>query len=388
MDRETVRKRRSRIHLRVPLAGWLFLVVSLLVGIAAFRSSMPLMFVILGVMWGAFLVSGIFARRMLSGVTVHRELPERAWQSDTLYFGYYLNNVRRSSCLGISLRELNPYGVEDACGYCMHLPGRGRFRSGSRLSAHRRGRVRLKDILLSTRFPFGLVASQRRVSQPITLVVWPAKGYINRDLLRRGATAATTAHPGRQQGGQDEFFGLREYRMGDNMRWIHWRRSAGRDKPIVREMAHPLPEVLFLILDVRRNSLDELVEAQRERLLRFAATLIDNTLGRGYQVGMALADEKGPCIISPSAGVGARCELLDILANVRDPRIGLETIIPAIPPRDLRDAQTILVCPDPGKMNQLQLARLASRCKNFTALGHKELGSIFVDNPHVAREGL
>ena len=388
MDRETVQKKRSRIHLRVPLAGWLFLVISLLVAVAAARSNMPLVFVIFGVMWGAFLISAVIARRMISGVRVHRELPERAWQSETLYFGYYLSNTHRTSCMGLSLREVKPHGVEDACGFCMHMPGHGKFRSGSRLAAKRRGKVRLKDILISTKFPFSLIVGQRKIAQPATLIVWPAKGSITVNLLQRGATQATTAHPGRQQGGQDEFFGLREYRFGDNMRWIHWRRSAGRDKPVVREMSHPMPEILYLILDVRRPGLDEFAEAQRERLLRFAATLLDYALGRGYKVGLALADNSGPLYKSPDSGIGARFDLLDILANVHDPQTDIEQIIASFPRRELRDAQTILICPDPTEIDPLILAQLAGRCRHFMALGKKELDLIFVDNPHAAMEDM
>ncbi len=347
------------------------------------------MFIISGVMLGGLIFSAIIARRMISGIEVHRELPRRTWQNEILYFGYFLHNLRRSSSLGISLREIKPRGVEDTCGYCVHLPGRGRFRSGSRLAAVRRGRIRLREIGIFTRFPFGFIEGRRQIYQSSELTVWPAKGKLAVDLLRHGATASTTAKPGRQQGGQDEFFGLRDYRPGDGMRWIHWRRSAGREKPVVREMAHPLPEVLFLILDVRREGLDELAEQQRERMFRFAATLIDHGLGRGYKVGLAMAAAEGNvCVIPPATGIGARCDLLDELAKVDDPQIGLEHVISEIPLNFLSDASTILACPDTGKINPLQLTKLAGQCRTLITLGHLELGSRFIDNPHVAKGGL
>ncbi len=315
--RKKKQRKKRRTTVRVTLAGWVFLLMSLLIGIVAVRTrEMPMMFILFGVMLGGMVISLVISRGMVMGTSVHRELPDRAWQYETLYFGYFLRNTRRRrAALGLTLQEIAPRGVEDSRGYCVHLPARSVFRAGSRLTAARRGRIELEGISLTTRFPFGLAIVKRQISQPASLVVWPGKGIIKTDLLRHGAMISSSAQPGRLQGGQDEFFGLRDYRIGDNPRWIHWRRSAGREEPIVREMAHPVPDVLFLLLDVRLDEAEPLAEWLRERLLRFAATMIDHALGRGYQVGMALAGTGEMKFLAPKSGVGTRCDLLDALAG-------------------------------------------------------------------------
>jgi uncharacterized protein (DUF58 family) len=380
------RKTRKPITLRVTLGGYLFMLTSLIVGLAAFRSHMPMMFVLFGVMLGAMAFSAILAWRMVRHIDAQRELPAHAWQCETLYFGYFLRNARRLPALAVSLREIAPSNIENACGYCVHLPGRGMFRAGSRLTAYRRGRIELRGIRLSSRFPFGLFVVRRDIDQPANLAVWPAKGNLKADLLRHGAMQTSSAQPGRLQGGQDEFFGLRDYRSGDNPRWIHWRRSAGRRTPVVREMAHPVPEVLFLLLDVQCPDSPELI-AQREKMLRFAATLIDHAQVRGFQVGLGLAGRDQVQIFPPSTSVDARTDMLDALADVADPACGpLNDVLEELPPPLLRSAQVLLLSPRPEAIEPYPLLRIGESSRHLEVIHAGDLDPLFDDNPVAAEE--
>jgi len=376
------------VHLRIVIGGWVYMVLALMVGIAAVRTHMPLMFILFGTMIGGLAFSAVLARGMLIGLRVQRELPQRAWQHETLHFGYSLRNLRTRPGMALSVQEIEPQGIEDSCGFCVYLPGRSMFRAGSRLEAIHRGRISLETICLSTRFPFGLITFTRKVSQPESLVVWPAKGKLNADSLRYGATLTTSAQPGRLQGGQDEFIGLRNYRSGDNPRWIHWRRTAGREIPVIREMAHPLPEILFLCLDVKlEDKSDPLAIPDRERLLRFAATIIDSALGRGYQVGLGMQCGDGIKIISPGMGVGKRIDLLDALAEVDDAdTTAFNEVLAKIPAKCLVNAHAMLVSNHPKKVSADRMTELRVRSRCMELLGPEKLRQIFEDHPSVAGE--
>lgn len=385
-ERSATVTRKRRVTFRITLAGWLFLLLSVLIGLAAVRSNMPMMFIVFGAMFGGFAISMVLAQAMVAGTDVHRELPGRAWQFETVYFGYYLRNRRRyGGVLGLSLRERAPRGIEDACGYCVYLPAGGVFRSGSRLLAEHRGRVDLEGVVISTRFPFGLAAVRRRIDQPTSLVVWPAKGRLRTDLLRHGAMETSSAQPGRLQGGQDEFFGLRDYRSGDNPRWIHWRRSAGRTTPVVREMAHPVPDVLMLVLDVEPAGQTLQAVLFREKLIRLAATLIDHAQNRGYQVGLALALPTGPEVFAPSNSVDQRCAMLDALAEAGPEPCDLCEVLRAIRRPVLSNAQTLLLSPSPDRADRTKLAHLAEASRHLEVLQPHAVEAVFEDNPLVAR---
>ena len=231
MAAEKIRRRNRSIRCRLTKAGWLFLGLSVLVGAAAVKSQTPMVFLIFGGMMGSLQVSAMVSRRSVCDVQLLREAPGRAWQNQTVHFGYHLRNSRRRPCLGLCIEEILPEGIDSVLGYCLHLPGKGVFRAGARFAARRRGRILLKDLRLKSTFPFGLVCASRPVEQDASLVVWPAKGKLKKELLHRGAGATSSAAPSLASGGQDEFFGLREYRQGDNLRWIHWRTIRWKPDP-------------------------------------------------------------------------------------------------------------------------------------------------------------
>src|SRR5262249_56793295 len=102
----------------------------------------------------------------------------------------------------------------------------------------RRGRIDFNRIVLATRFPFGLITKFASVFIPQATIVYPALGTVRerRWRVRHWTEAALDGRPMSHRG-EDEFYGLREYRPGDNPRRIHWRRSARHGTLLVRETA-------------------------------------------------------------------------------------------------------------------------------------------------------
>jgi uncharacterized protein (DUF58 family) len=398
----------------VTKAGWLFLVVCILLGLAAVRSQAPMMYVIFGAMLAAMQVSSMMSVGMLRRIEVRRKAPARVWQNQVAPIAYFLRNLRRRSSLAMSVRELPPKsgrpGLQLANGYCAHLAAMSVFRAGARLLAAQRGRFQFGPVRVSTQFPFGLVEARRKFFQDASLVVWPARGRLRKQLLHRGAVETSSAAPSRGAGGQDEFFGLREYRVDDNPRWIHWRRSAGKLTPVVREMARPLPEILFILLDTQRAELgaaglrpaasagsearllkQEVPDEQARRLehvLRFAATFIDEALGRGYQVGLALSYRSGPVVFGASASASHRTVLLDALADVDvNASHGLAKTISALRPGQLHLAQVVAVTLDDARAGGADFRGLRNSCRHLQVFSQSQLDWVFEDAPPAPPEG-
>ena len=55
----------------------------------------------------------------------------------------------------------------------------------------------------------------------------------------------------------DEFFALRPYVLGDELRRVHWRNSARTDELVVRQEERPRQGQVVVVLDVRRDGYDE-----------------------------------------------------------------------------------------------------------------------------------
>jgi uncharacterized protein (DUF58 family) len=345
----------------------------------------PLMFLIVGSMLELLLASALIARLMMSA-DLRRDVPSRVWQNQTVHLGYYISSRRRRGpLLGLEVQEIAPEGIQAAPAYCVHLGPRSVFRAGGRFAARRRGRIRMNLVRLGTTFPFGLIAARRDFLAPANVVVWPARGRLKRGLLQGGAVETSRSAPSPSSGGQDEFFGLREYRSGDNPRWIAWRRSATRPTPVVREMARPLPEVLIVVLDTFSRGRGEEREI-REKLIRFAGTFVDHALSRGYLVGLALGRAGGATLLRPAPGRGQLCALLDALADVEE-RIEttLEEALARIDPASARSAIVVVVTPDPDwQPGGAGRKAIPFGCRRLLVVHPRNLDEFFEDDPLAA----
>jgi len=131
----------------------------------------------------------------------------------------------------------------------LHLPvlNGPRTASGS-LPALPRGIHANTRVLVRSRFPFGLFEVTRTLPCPVELVTHPAPldpattghGTGEREL----ATALGT-------NGGHELAGLREFRAGDPTGDIHWKATARRGRPIVKEREPGCSDTVEIVLDRR-----------------------------------------------------------------------------------------------------------------------------------------
>ncbi len=386
-ENKRVKLRPGRRDFQLTLAGLFYLCVLVAVAVAAVNTQRGLLFVMFGLMVGGLFASVGVSRRTISAVRVRREMPERVFANRVVYLGYLLTHVRRrGAAMGLELTEISPPAELQTAGVGWPwLPPGSWVKSGSPFLARRRGRYRVSGLRLATRFPFGLLRAHRDFPQAAALVVWPALGRLRKELLAGGAAEVSDAAPSQRRSGADEFFGLREYRQGDNPRWIHWKRSAATGSPIVREMSKPLPDVLYVLLDTQLADASQAQRRLRERLISFAATLIDHAFRRQYRVGLAAAYSDRAVVVPAGAGRGRRSALLDVLADVDDNADrSFSKLLQAVRPGLLRHAHVVVVGADRKRLVGLQGVR--ATCRRLTVVTPEELPDLFDDDPSAALE--
>ena len=400
--------RRGHIY-RLTLSGALFVAALLLILLAAVNTQRALLLMLFGLMVGAFFLSVAAARRMLGAVEVRRDLPHRVFANRVVHLGYYVRHLRGArarpgrfgrlargakgqplfvlrrpanlAVLGLEISEIDPPAALQTVGaFCLYLPRGGVFKSGSRMVIRQRGRFRLVGLRLATRFPFALLRGSRDVAQADELIVWPALGRLKADLLARGAVEVSNAAPSQDRSGADEFFGLREYRQGDNPRWIHWKRTAAVGTPVVREMAKPNPDTLYVLLDPQLDSLAPPALAMRERLISCAATLIEHAFHREYRVGLATAYGAHGVGLPPAAGMGQRTALLDALAGIDAQTSGsFSAALAAMPRGQMGCAQVVLLTADPDRAARIFGG--PSAWMRISVVSPRNLDEVFQDEP-------
>lgn len=139
-------------------------------------------------------------------------------------------------------------------------------RTSTLASFRRRGLQRLREIRISSAFPFGLFALSRTFAFRSETVVYPRPLRLSRALEDRLMDNAryfgesASAHRG-----EEEVFGVREYRQGENVKRIHWRTSARAAKPMILEMEGRRDASFVIVLNTAPvgdpNTLRERLEA-------------------------------------------------------------------------------------------------------------------------------
>lgn len=192
----------------------------------------------------------------------------------------------------------------------------------------RRGRLPEGPLRISSGYPLGLAQLGRQAGEGRNLIVLPQLGVLQRGALRAllrwqaGGAGHALSRGRRHPAAHALFHGLRAYVPGDNPRTIHWRTSARRGEPTVREFEDIPEDDLTLIVAARRTEVDP---AALERLISFAATVCwEWCRQHGDHFLLALAGAQTQ-LIGGVTGPALACHMLERLAL--EP--GADTLDPA-----------------------------------------------------------
>lgn len=289
MPRPSVKKKLS---LDFSVTGLIYTAMMLFMGLAAINSQANLLFAVFGLMIGVLIVSGIVSRIVLKRLDIRRILPEFLVVGQAAVLQYeFVNTKRFWPSLSVTLGEISgseafskqpqAYLLHAAAGMTAHVP--------MSVMPVRRGLHHFDRYQLSTSFPFGFIkrAVDRRRAEGI--LIHPPLAQIDPRLLSMCLSAEQSGQRMKpRRGGTDEFYGVKEFREGENPRWIHWRRSARTGTLVAKEMTQVAPPRLLILLDTFIPPADKTPARLSlvERAIAMAASLVTRTLDQGLAVGL------------------------------------------------------------------------------------------------------
>ena len=299
---------RVRYRYRIRLAGLLFLAVTLLLGVAAATRPNNLLVWIFGLMLGSILVSGVVSGFMLMKLSVRRLDPRRAVAGEPAKLRYEIVNTSRVwSAFGLSIRE-RPVEASDGWQHFADPVAAGLVHIGPGETVHaetwilprRRGRMAFREIDVSSRFPFGLIEKVLRIENDFEVLVHPRTLPVRAGVLaelRSGRGGGLDPSP--RPGDGEDFFGLREYRPGDSIRQIAWKRLAGLGRLATIERSVSGPPRLVVSLDLRAptaslRSGETPPRELEERAITIAASLAADSMRNGFEVGLEVLGLEAP----------------------------------------------------------------------------------------------
>ena len=321
------------ILVRVTNLGLGFILLTLVVAVAATNTGNNGLYILVSLFLGALVVSGVVSRRNVENVAVELDGPAEIFAGVPVRFTLRLTNLGRLPRRGLLVKISSAsapilFGRLD--------PGRPAER-GVDLVFPKRGRRSIESLLLYSGYPIGLFRKGRVHPLEDERLVYPAPVVV--PFVPPDPRESEGGDPrDRRRGRGAEIRNLREAGFGDDPRDVHWPQTARQGKFIVKERASEEGRDALVALDTHRPpTADAAWNEVFERSVSEAAGLALRLLARGSRVGLLL----GGSVVPPGSGPAHRRGLLRALAFVEPGRD------PARPPsaREARPASSIRSLP-------------------------------------------
>lgn len=266
-----VLRERQRTGYEVTREGGAYLLITILLAVAAVNTGNNLLFLILAVLLAGMLVSGIVSKAVIGGLRIDWTLPEHVFAGEAAPASLVIRNLKRlmpSYSLAIAARPRKKGDRNDhkdgsplaASAYAPFVPARGRVRQDVELRFPRRGLYQADCFEVSSRFPFSILRRKRSFPAGREILVLPP--------VRNPADSDPEQPPARgeleapRKGYGAGLYSLRDYQPGDPARHVDWKATAKARRLIVREFAREEEPRLVIWFDAR---VEELNESTRER---------------------------------------------------------------------------------------------------------------------------
>ncbi len=180
-----------------------------------------------------------------------------------------------------------------------------------RLPTDRRGIVRVGPLRVVVGDPFGLAQASAVAAPAVEVTVYPQVDDIRPVPHTSGNDPLAGAlHPNAIGRVGDDFYALRPYVVGDDLRRIHWPSTARHDELLVRQQEQPWQGRTTVLLDVRRATHDA---DSFEAAVSAAASIVTTNGARHDLVRMVTTDGADSGFGAGSSHVQALLEHLAVV---------------------------------------------------------------------------
>ena len=212
------------------------------------------------------------------------------------------------------------------------------------LVAWRRGSYQLGPLVARWGDPFGLTERSLELAERFEVLVHPRVEPVESHALTRLWEDPPFRPPISKPWPHGmEFYGMRRYAPGDDLRKIVWRAYARTGNLLVRESEQGITDKVVLIFDQDAdNHTKGIVSDSFEAACRVAASLGVHHLREGYNVILEGSREK---LVGPLRGPTKSIQLLDALARVEPVAGSLSDMMGRLLLSIPRDAHVTLITP-------------------------------------------
>ncbi|HEX9775174.1 MAG TPA: DUF58 domain-containing protein [Actinomycetota bacterium] len=305
------------------------------------------------------IVTYLTGKRTLPLTGERSEIRARARQGEVLGIDLVLHCKRRLST--IVLEEQIP----ERLGQPVQLPlasiAAGQdIEHSYRLFCKRRGAYKLGPLIARWGDPMGLTQREMTLVPEFELLIHPNIEMVSsRPLTRQFEDPPIRPPVSKPWPSGLEFYGMREYQPGDDLRRIVWRAYAKTGVMMVREAEQGITDQITVVLDTnQRYHSRELESESFEAGVRVAASLAYKHITEGYAVGIETNEGQ---LTRKLRGPAAPIQALDACARLEMGKLPLEAALQRILFNPKRDAHNIVVTPHLTREAAVQIELLVKR---------------------------
>ncbi len=160
-----------------------------------------------------------------------------------------------------------------------------------RVTCRPRGVYQVGPVVATTGDPLGLAESLAPDGPVDRLVVYPKVEELAGFPVVRGQDPAMAAsRPEHNQRGGEDFYTLREYQRGDDLRRVHWPYSAKTEELMIRQLETPWQSRALVLLDMRPVVYES--SGAFEKAVSGAASVITHLVRSGFDADLWAGDAK------------------------------------------------------------------------------------------------
>lgn len=167
--------------------------------------------------------------------------------------------------------------------------------------------------------PFGFFESRLTLPLKTPLKVWlnpPAPDDL--DLVKDNALTPMGDSRSSQTGHGMDFFGIKEYAPGDDIRAISWLKTAQTGRPVIKQFERDSrPDVLVVIHTDRQQLRGQGFGNSMKRLFRIAAAILSTTQQKGLPTAFVIGIDNQPQCLRLNTAVPVYGFMTELLASLQ-----------------------------------------------------------------------
>ena len=298
----------------------------------------------------AVVLAVLYVRAFSPIVGVVRKLtPTHVHEGDKAHVDVAITNEGRRPLGNVTLED--SVGVLGSAEFGIGwLPAGEPARTEYQIVCRPRGAYKVGPMALRVTDPVGLASSSATAGSIDRLVVFPAVEDLRGFPMTRGKDPAMHAsRPEHSQQGGEDFYTLREYVQGDDLRFVHWPSSAKMDELMIRQLETPWQSRALVMVDVRARAFEN--ADCFEKAVKGAASVVRHLARSGFDAELWAG---GTSTIGLNRYTDAmeqlatiervdRLDLRQVAARLqRTGRGGVLVIVTGVPDHDVLEAQRLL----------------------------------------------